>query len=427
MSIVTFTLNDKRVLNYDPHTSRLTENDFDLFPIRIPDSEDDPFKIIPYKNYDNVPDAIAISPTNPGIKTSAPERLKISLGLGCNYTCSYCLQATHVNDAKATSTLDADKFLKNLDIWLDGSNLKKIEFWGGEPFLYWHKIKVLAPALKEKFPQVRFGTVSNGSLLTKEIIDELADWGFGMAVSHDGPGQHLRGPDPFEEQSDFAEILHYAREKLTNFSINAVITPVHADPQAVIDWFGEKGFVGCVNFEGVVHDYGGENAKFPREVLPYFTVMLVDRLMSGLGTQVPMFRSKIEEAMSSIANRRPSRILGQKCGMDKPDELAVDLKGNVTTCQNVGPKGKHHLGHVSRLDKVKLASSHHWSTRKECPTCPVLQLCKGACMYQEGEQFASSCDAEFAYNLAFLVVAIQLLTNSVVDHISFPDAIRPER
>lgn len=415
-------------LTYDPHTSLLTDEHGErLFPPRTSDAPD-PFPIVPKKSYfDSDADAFAVSPENPGSKSSAPRRIKIQLGLGCNYSCSYCLQSLEVHKAAATSTRDADIFLQNLDRWLDPSNLEKIEFWGGEPLLYWNKIEKLAPKLREKFPSVKFSIITNGTLLTKEIIDQLYDWNFSMAISHDGPGQHLRGPDPFDEDPNFSNIVRYASVKFgKNFSFNAVLTPGSYDPLAVIRWFERKHFYGKCNFEGVVHDYnGGIESRFTPDQLEDLTELLVKRMFEDGLAKVQPFKAKIEDTISAIANGRPSRILGQKCGMDLEDQLAVDLLGNITTCQNVGAKGEHRIGSVMLMDKARLNTSYHWSTREECRKCPVLQLCRGSCMYQTGNNFVSSCNAEFALNMAVFIVALKILTN--MDLIGIEgDMIRPQ-
>lgn len=75
--------------------------------------------------------------------------------------------------------------------------------------------------------------------------------------------------------------------------------------------------------------------------------------------------------------RRPIEALGQKCGMDSPDAIAVDLRGNVMTCQNTGAKDAHKIGHVADFDAIALDTATHFAFRPECISCPVVQLCKG--------------------------------------------------
>ena len=108
-------------LHYNPHTSELTDED------GAPVVEHDG----PKKRHE---DAVRVSPSEPGRKSAAPATLKIQLGLRCNYTCSYCSQASHLGSETVTKTSEADTFLDGLDGWLRGAP-SRIEFWGGEPFL----------------------------------------------------------------------------------------------------------------------------------------------------------------------------------------------------------------------------------------------------------------------------------------------------
>ena len=110
--------------------------------------------------------------------------------------------------------------------------------------------------------------------------------------------------------------------------------------------------------------------------------------------------------------------------MDRNDYIAVDLLGNVMTCQNTGGIGKHRLGHVRSLDKVELTTATHWSLKQECQSCPVLQLCKGSCMYLEGEQWAASCNSEFALNKGILAGALFFITGMMLERIE-GEMIRP--
>lgn len=46
--------------------------------------------------------------------------------------------------------------------------------------------------------------------------------------------------------------------------------------------------------------------------------------------------------------------------------------------------------------------------------CPVVQLCRGSCMFLEGDFFAQSCANEFAFNFGIMMAAIWHLTGMVV-------------
>ena len=355
-----------------------------------------------------------ISPSAPGWKSREVRVLKIQLGLGCNYECSYCNQAGAVEEAAVTRTADADAFLARLDGWLQAAP-ERIEFWGGEPLLYFAKLQRLVPALRERFPQALLTTVSNGSLLDAEILDFIEAWDLRVAISHDGPGQHLRGPDPFEDP----QRAHWLRQlwrrrggNIPRVHFHVVLTPANADLAATRAWFVQR--LGdpevAVDTEGVVGVYDEHAASWREEDYRTLHDSIVAAFASGEIARWPSLRDKARDFVHSLQWRRPGAALGQKCGMDAPDQLAVDLHGNAMTCQNTGAGGRHRIGHVESMENVQLATATHWSHRECCRHCPVVQLCRGGCMFLEGLPFGRSCENEYRFHLAVLAGVLRSVT-----------------
>jgi len=171
-----------------------------------------------------------------------------------------------------------------------------------------------------------------------------------------------------------------------------------------------------VGLEGVVNVYDAATAigtgRFEPAQLNSLTRSIFEALVEdpnafGLG-------ARLDEFYASIQRRRPIEALGQKCGMDREDTIAVDLRGNVMTCQNTGAKGAHKIGHVEAFDQIALNTATHFAFRPECMACPVVQLCKGSCMFLEGDFFAQSCANEFAFNMGIMMAAVWHLTGMVV-------------
>jgi uncharacterized protein len=112
--------------------------------------------------------------------------------------------------------------------------------------------------------------------------------------------------------------------------------------------------------------------------------------------------------------------------MDRDDNIALDLHGNVLTCQNVSsvsnnPAGiSHHIGHVSDLEAVEVKTATHWSDRKECSDCPVLHLCKGACMFLSGDLWEASCNNAYSDNVIIFCNIIESLSGYFPIYIDGP-------
>ena len=105
--------------------------------------------------------------------------------------------------------------------------------------------------------------------------------------------------------------------------------------------------------------------------------------------------------------------------MDNEHALAVDLKGNVITCQNVSAaetskNGEPHLsGSLDDYANVSITTSTHWSNRRDCAQCPVLHLCKGACMFLDNKFWDVSCANAYSDNVALFALSIYKMTGYI--------------
>jgi uncharacterized protein len=365
--------------------------------------------------------------------------IKISMGLSCNYSCEYCSQR-FVPHAEETNPSDVESFVKKLPNWYRGGvdgrgNGTRFEFWGGEPFVYWKTMKPLAERIRSMYPNSNFSLITNGSLLDDEKLEWLDQMGFSFAISHDGPGQSVRGPDPFDTEES-TQILRKAFRMFGpsgRISINTMMNSKNtsrADAQAYFEnllgeeaqylTFGEGGFVDA-------YDEGGmENSLSSLEQEVEYRKRAYDEISSGKADRFSIVRSKMESFGQLIADRTPSVSLGQKCGMDRREQIAVDLNGNVITCQNVSTAGtspagvSHKIGHVDQIDQVKLSTITHWSDRSECQNCPVLQVCQGSCMFLSGELWDASCNNAFSDSIVFFALTIKSITGYKPIHIEGP-------
>lgn len=359
-------------------------------------------------------------------KTS-PRILKISLGLSCNYACEYCSQRFVARNDE-TNPEDVTGFIASLDSWVL-SPPEAIEFWGGEPLVYIKTLRPLAEALRLKFPQARFSVITNGSLLNPQINQWLDELGFTVSISHDGPGQHVRGPDPLEDPLTRQAILELYRRLAPQgrISFNAMVNRSNQSRAAIQAFFaeltgdpdvmiGEGGFVDA-------YDDGGRALSLKPDEFHAFRRLAFQEIRQGKAGRISSVRDRTMSFVNSLRFKRPASSLGQKCGMDRADSMAVDLKGNVLTCQNVSaaavaPNGEpHRIGHTKQMQDVALKTAAHWSHRQECPGCPVLQICKGACMFLEGPLWDVSCDNAYSDALPIFAAGIEFLTGLVPVHI----------
>lgn len=127
------------------------------------------------------------------------DRFVIILGYGCNTFCRHCIQKYNITNNLISPCLPISyDFLDLLVLWSHCVPDKKrkvfekanIVFYGGEPLLYFDKIKTIILYLKEKnfdFNKVELKLFSNCLLLTDEMVDFFNKHNVFVGLSADGP------------------------------------------------------------------------------------------------------------------------------------------------------------------------------------------------------------------------------------------------
>ena len=177
---------------------------------------------------------------------------------------------------------EVDAYVKKFDnITLD----EKIHFelWGGEPFLYWKTLKPLVIKLREKFPSSTFSVITNGSMFNDEIIDWIVKYDVRISISHDGPGQPTRGPDPFDDIEKKKMIMKLVNKRATalnadgepeaKISFNSMVHKHNDSRGDIAKWFLNKVGMIMIGEGGTVdaYDEGGKNMSWstPEEHIGY--------------------------------------------------------------------------------------------------------------------------------------------------------------
>lgn len=354
--------------------------------------------------------------------------LKISLGLSCNFECSYCSQR-FVPHSDETNAKDIDAFLEKLLPNIAGVP-EKVEFWGGEPFVYWKTFKPLAERVRFFWPNAQFSVITNGSLLDEAKIEWLDALNFQVAISHDGPGQKVRGPDPLQDADTADAILKlYGRLRPQGrISFNAMLNSENMSRKAVQDFF--IAFTGDPTVpigEGSMitpYDEGGLASSVPDESGITFRKTAFNEIRLAEDSNCSITRQRITSWFGRFEQQQADSFK-TACGVTASDNLTVDLHGNVLTCQNVSavsiaPNAQPHVGgDIQNLSAVEIKTMTYWHERTACRKCPVVSECRGTCPFIENELRWVGCDNAFNDQIAHFAAAFESFTGYI------PTRIRP--
>lgn len=162
-------------------------------------------------------------------------RIYLMLGLACNFKCSYCHQKfqeiPHLEKSISDQLL---RFLENVAAQQVRQNGKvstlRVNLFGGEPLLYFGTIKQLVKSVRAS--NIEWAVVSNGALLTREMVDFINAHKIRFYLSHDGVRTlETRGANVLNN----SHILDLLKE-IRDLSFDSVLSPFNQDPYALREY-----------------------------------------------------------------------------------------------------------------------------------------------------------------------------------------------
>jgi sulfatase maturation enzyme AslB (radical SAM superfamily) len=178
-------------------------------------------------------------------------RLKFVLTTDCNFRCDYCFEG-----GKSKLFLDPEDCVKLGKEVINGytGDRLPILFFGGEPFLAYRIMNKVAPALavyaSKVGKKIQFSTITNGSILTPEILRHLKAYRYFVSVSYDlHPIAHdmHRGYNNYRKSSEMVmRTLKTLNHHTPDFCVSSVLT--NRNIRYAAEGFAELIDIGVRNF-----------------------------------------------------------------------------------------------------------------------------------------------------------------------------------
>jgi uncharacterized protein len=349
--------------------------------------------------------------------------VRIVLGRGCNLKCKYCLQ--HDSKTESMGDINIETFYANLKRFVKNKKVGRVDFWGGEPLLYFNNIKYIHKRFSVEMGVKNFYFSTNGVMLDDEITDFIISNKIKISVSFDGDGQWLRGYDLEHDEKVVSCLRRINGAGLVSF------TPVVTKFNWNIYSFKEKltSILGGGKFSihfcpVIIADDEGHEYRIPEERLLDMSNMLYKNFIGGELQEASFVLTTVSTFLKNLRRQisQPSCLAAQK------NYLSFDLEGNILACHNFNKdittsifNEKLCLGNILdfRLGKKPKIPTKDWLDRwnNQCFDCLVKHMCRGRCIFQRHEYEEYNCKVNFYYFLAFFGFAVSLITGKSVKKI----------
>ncbi|MHC4251047.1 MAG: radical SAM protein [Planctomycetota bacterium] len=344
----------------------------------------------------------------------------------CNLACSYCYQreagrTRGRRELRAPTDLMTETTVcRALDL-LEVPN-PRISFFGGEPLLAWGRIAWAVERAKARFVKPHFHVTTNGLLLSERRVDVLAEHGFSMIVSIDGPKElhdtrrrDARGLATYSRVTKALELIAAKPELAARTTLRGTFVPGEAEIRTRLahlnDLADELGLgnvsveaaTGCA--EGCSGGMRGFNRGEFARILLDGAAWAVERARAGKRARWHWLSTTLHRLM----RRKPYFA---ECGAGV-GYLTVAPEGDIDACHKEGCLlGNLRTGLDERARepwRVRLVTE-----RERCSRCWARLLCGGGCRVEglhacgQVGPGATSCALGKARSLAALTVAAEL-------------------
>lgn len=316
----------------------------------------------------------------------------LMLGNSCNMSCRYCLQHPLVT-RQLPSKINPEiyEFLRECTEELSEGQKLHIQFYGGEPLLYFDAIKEVTKKTKE---YCWFSIITNGKAVTKEMVTFFNDYKMPVAISWDGRNVlETRGYDVFADKEKRKLLLSIKQLGLTAvLSSRAYPLDILSDFQALSDeYYKIHGFHVGINIDEIFNtgdlpkDLLAVDCKRVEQEIRELAKFYLEKRINGSKTELKDYtRLSYIDRMFGMLKRfyadSDGRLHNSYCSCSNGYEvLNLDLEGRLYPCHNTSSTvGTIKDDYFSYLSKI-METDNTRLNLKECAACSAAAFCKGGC------------------------------------------------
>jgi len=343
-------------------------------------------------------------------------RVTVLTTLQCNFACDYCYQGDfddHGRLAEKMSMATAARVAAWIEAKLDEIQPKRFSlmFFGGEPLLNQPVMFYLAERLwhasRARGVEMVASLITNGLLLTPEIVDRLKPFGlYGVKVTLDGDrATHDRLRPLRGGQGTFDRIIENLRRVAGRCAIgiggNFDVETADRYP-ALLDFLRAQDFAGVlakVSFKPVIKPAPGAAGQRPGAagLIPLTAVGADGRPLGGAcmtsagsGSSVCDSCHFVDEKLAFLREetkkrgfRTPDGVHMGPCEIHRRHAHTIGPDGSLYACPGFSGEPTQSVGHIDgRSEAWRRQAAERFervAAWKECTDCPFVPVCAGGC------------------------------------------------
>ena len=305
----------------------------------------------------------------------AEPQITVTTTLDCNARCFYCYEHGVCKKKIQESTIDNIlSFIQTLDT----SNGIKLNWFGGEPLMNTDCIDVISERLKELNIDYTSYIITNGSLITDEIIEKMSDlWNTkDIQITIDGTEEvYSKRKNYIDDNGDYFDLL-WKIKKVSDQDIRIHIrVNIDADNSENVCYLMD-------DLEG----FFGKN-----RYITYYPAFLE-------GSRKPLSDNErveiIKNIFNSVKDRRKLTVNDKlysppkvsPCMFYDHHSYTIDVDGFVYRCEHLVGMPENSMGNIEDFSE-SAAAINVLHLRDQCMECVFLPKCMGGCTsnYENGD------------------------------------------
>lgn len=316
----------------------------------------------------------------------------------CNLACKYCFIGNTVdkkcqtNMKWETAQIAIDKFYEHLK----KNKIKKgaIICYGAEPTINWDLVKKAAQYVIDKDYNITVDIVTNATLITDEIADDIKRLNIGVGISIDGPREvtdknrifKVGNKSVYEAVENAIEIF---KRKEVFFSLSVTISDYFIEnSKYILKWLINLN-VPSINFN-LMH-YTDPNTEWKQ----YYKK--ASEFLIKAYTELKKNNIQDDRVFRKVESFYDRKFKFSDCGAMGGTQITIRPNGDMCICHGYWNQKEHYCGNIIRdniEDVFKTEEYKFWNknitlNKPECLKCKYIFTCGGGCAQQSENLFGN--------------------------------------